>query len=126
MHQNLHTKISALALIYTCLLCSCAIADQNQIPAITEDRVNLTAAEFLPEFISKSPERRTAARLYLLGVLDSSEGTTWCGYSQIKTVTINEFVFEYLRKQTVEKLNTRASVLIQEALHQSFPCKDTK
>ncbi|MCE3252501.1 MAG: hypothetical protein K0Q67_1521 [Cellvibrio sp.] len=126
MHPNMPKKISISTLLCTGFLCSCALADPTQPMAITEDRVNLSAAEFLPEFISKSPERRTAARLYLLGVLDSSEGKTWCSYNQIKTVTINEFVFEYLKKQPAEKLKPRASALIEEALHQSFPCKEAQ
>lgn len=125
MYQNIRPKMSMLALLYTGLICSCALANPDQTSAIIEDKVNLSAAEFLPEFISKSPERRTAARLYLLGVLDSTEGKTWCSYSQLKTVTINEFVFEYLKKQSAEKLKTRAATLIEEALRQSFPCTTT-
>ena len=126
MHQTIRPNASIIAMLYAGLLCSCAFADQNPTIAITEDRVNLSGAEFLPEFISKIPERRTAARLYLLGVLDSTEGKAWCSYSQLKTVTINEFVFEYLKKQPTEKLKLRASALIEEALHHSFPCKDTQ
>lgn len=93
---------------------------------ITPDSINLSAADFLPEFTSPSPERRTSARLYLLGVLDSTEGKSWCSYNQLKTVTINEFIFEYLQKQPAEKLKTRAAVLIEEALKHHFPCKGTK
>lgn len=126
MHQKIKPVIALITSLYASLLCSNAVADQYQTGPITEDRVNLTGAEFLPEFVNKSLERRTAARLYLLGVLDSSEGKTWCSYSQLKTVTINEFVFEYLKKQSAEKLKLRASDLIQEALHNSFPCKDAK
>jgi hypothetical protein len=124
MHLNIRPILSISALLSASLLCSCATADQPL--AVTEDRVNLTGAEFLPEFINKSPERRSAARLYLLGVLDSTEGKSWCGYSQLKTVTINEFVFEYLKKQSAETLKSRASTLIEEALHHSFPCKDVQ
>lgn len=119
-------RLSMLSLFYTGLVCSPAFADSPRTTTITPDNVNLSAAEFLPEFVSQSLERREAARLYLLGVLDSTEGKAWCSYSQIKTVTINEFVFEYLRKQSAEKLKTRASSLIEEALTYHFPCKDTK
>ncbi len=107
------------------LLSSTALANHHHI-AINEDRVNLSAADFLPEFINKTPERRVAARLYLLGVLDTTEGKTWCSYNLLKTATINEFVFEYLNKQPQERLKLRASVLIEEALKHHFPCKDTK
>ena len=106
--------------------CNSTLADSSPSSVITYDSINLSAADFLPNFISQSTEKREAARLYLLGVLDSTEGKTWCSYSQIKTVTINEFVFEYLRKQSAEKLKARASTLIEEALTNHFPCKDTK
>jgi len=119
------TRLSMLSLFYIGFICSPVFADPPHATIITADSVNLSAADFLPEFISQSAERRAAARLYLLGVLDSTEGKTWCSYSQIKTVTINEFVFEYLQKQSVEKLKMRASVLIEEALNRHFPCKDT-
>lgn len=124
LHKTL-TRLSMLSLFYTGFICSPVFAEPPHATIITVDSVNLSAADFLPEFISQSPERRAAARLYLLGVLDSTEGKTWCSYSQIKTVTINEFVFEYLQKQSAEKLKMRASVLIEEALNRHFPCKDT-
>lgn len=124
-HKTL-AKRSILCLFYTALFCSPTFAEPPNTSTITADSVNLSAADFLPEFMSKSTKRRTAARLYLLGVLDSTEGKAWCSYSQIKTVTINEFVFEYLRKQSAEKLKARASTLIEEALTYHFPCKDTK
>lgn len=131
MKYRNYRPIASALLIHGCLLCSGVEAGQTETPVlneapITEDRVNLSGADFLPEFVSKSQERRRAARLYLLGVLDSSEGRTWCSYSQLKTVTINEFVFEYLKRQSDESLKRRASDLIEEALHHSFPCKDTK
>lgn len=124
-HKTL-TRLSMLSLFYTGFICSPAFADLPRATTITPDSVNLSAADFLSEFISKSAERSAAARLYLLGVLDSTEGKSWCSYNQIKTVTINEFVFEYLQKQSTEKLKVRASVLIEEALNHHFPCKDTK
>lgn len=126
MQKKIPIFTALVALVCGVTFCSVSVADQHEAVVITPDKVNLTGAEFLPEFISKSPDRRTAARLYLLGVLDSSEGRVWCSYSQLKTVTINEFVYEYLKKQSPEKLKSRASVLIEEALHNLFPCKDTK
>lgn len=120
------TKLWMLSLFYTGFACSPAFADSPRTTTIIPDSVNLSAADFLPEFISQSAERRAAARLYLLGVLDSTEGKTWCSYSQIKTVTINEFVFEYLQKQSAEKLKVRASALIEAALKHHLPCKNGK
>jgi hypothetical protein len=114
---------SIASLLLTSVLCSPLFAGPQQI---TADSVNLSTGDFLPEFVNQSPERRAAARLYLLGVLDATEGKSWCSYSQLKTATINEFVFEYLKKQPSERLAIRASVLIEEALQKSFPCTEAK
>lgn len=119
---NLHVLPSLLLTVFI----SIPISTFATSPLITPDSINLSAADFLPEFTNPSPERRTAARLYLLGVLDITEGKSWCSYNQLKTATINEFIFEYLQKQSAEKLKTRAAVLIEEALKHYFPCKDTK
>lgn len=117
------TKQLPLSLLFMAFIHQPVLATST---TITIDSTNLSAADFLPEFISQSEERRVAARLYLLGVLDSTEGKRWCSYQQLKTVTINEFVFEYLKKQSEEKLKNRASDLITEALEHHFPCKDTQ
>lgn len=122
LHQNLYRRSLAILFLIGGI-CAPLLAESRQI---TADSVNLTAGDFLPEFIHQSPERRAAARLYLLGVLDATEGKSWCSYSQLKTVTINEFVFEYLKKQPSERLTLRASILIEEALQKSFPCTEAK
>ncbi|AQT62083.1 hypothetical protein CBP51_06125 [Cellvibrio mixtus] len=103
-----------------------ALATQPNALSITPDMVDLSGEHFLRAFVSQSPDDRNTARLYLLGVLDTTEGNSWCSYNQIKTVSINEFVFEYLKKQPIEKQQVRAATLIQEALSHYFPCKDEK
>lgn len=101
-----------------------ALATQPNTLSITPDMVDLSGEHFLRAFVSQSVDDRNTARLYLLGVLDTTEGKSWCSYNQIKTVSINEFVFEYLKKQPIEKQQARAATLIQEALSHYFPCKD--
>jgi len=93
---------------------------------ITEDSVNLSGQIFLTDFVSANPEIRSNARLYLLGVMDATEGKSWCDYKTLKTASLDEFVFESLKKLTPEQLNRRAAVLIEEALHKTFPCKGTR
>lgn len=119
-------KLSIICLLYMGFFCTSTFANPLPQTTITTDSVNLSAADFLHDFASQTTERRAAARLYLLGVLDSSEGKIWCGYDQIKTATINEFVFEHLKKQSAERLKMRASVLIEEALKYHFPCENIK
>ena len=109
-------------------LCSCAFADETvkETPVITADSVNLSAKTFIVEFVNPSPDKRAIARLYMLGVMDATEGRVWCDYKSFKTVTLNAFVFEYFKKQSPEQLQRRASVVIEEALKNNFPCKGSQ
>ena len=105
-------------------LCSYAHADvSNARPAITEDSVNLSADLFLKEFVSQTPHNRSIARLYMLGVMDTTEGKSWCDYKTLSTAAVNEFVFEYMKKLKPDQLNRRAALVIEEALHNTFPCR---
>lgn len=93
---------------------------------LTEDSVNLSGQDFLANFANPESVIRTNARIYMLGVLDTTEGKSWCGYSTLKTTSINELIFENLKQLSPEQLSRRASTLIEEALHNSFPCKKTQ
>lgn len=95
--------------------------------AITENSVNLPANVFMEEFVSEDSDRRSMARLYMLGVMDVTEGEVWCGYNNVKTTTINEFVYEYFKSQTMNGLHKkRASHVIEDALKNNFPCKGSQ
>ena len=94
--------------------------------SLSSDQVNLTAETFFSEFTSKTESDREKAKLYLLGVQDITEGKSWCGYKTLKTITLQEFVFEYFKKLPPARMKERASNLIEEALHKSFPCKVKK
>jgi len=54
--------------------------------------------------------------LYLLGVLDATEGKGWCDYQTLKSGTLQEVVFSYFKKLSPERLQERASRLIEKAL----------
>jgi hypothetical protein len=99
-----------------------AVFGADHANMINEDNINLSAGRFLADFVSKDAAIRSAARLYLLGVLDASEGRQWCSYTQIKTASINDFLFDSLRKRSSEELNLRAATLIVDTLKKSFPC----
>lgn len=94
--------------------------------SLSSDQVNLTAEAFFSEFISKTENDREKAKLYLLGVQDITEGKSWCDYKTLKTITLQEFVFEYFKKLPPARMKERASNIIEEALHKSFPCKVKK
>jgi hypothetical protein len=119
-HRLLPRKYSFICI--SAILSSCAQAETRILP-ITEDSVDLSAKIFLTEFVSQDEGARKVARLYMLGVMDTTEGKAWCSYKKINTAAINEFVFEYMKKITPIQLERRASTVIEDALHASFPCK---
>ncbi len=119
LYRLLSIKYSAVFL--SVILSSCVQAEIKKMP-ITEDSVNLSARVFLNEFVSQDEGARKVARLYLLGVMDATEGRAWCDYKKLSTATLNEFIFEYMKKSTPIQLERRASAVIEDSLHASFPC----
>ncbi len=73
---------------------------------------------FFNAWTSRTNEReRIKADLYLLGVLDTTEGKVWCGYNRLKTISIHEVVYSYFTAQPVARLQQeRATTLILEAM----------
>ena len=47
---------------------------------VNPDTVNLTTGTFLTALTSQHASVRDAARMYLLGVEDTTEGRSWCSY----------------------------------------------
>jgi Rap1a immunity proteins len=60
---------------------------------------------------------------YILGVADSTEGKSWCGYYKIKSPYFGITVYEYIITVPAQRLKERAAKLIEEALIKKFPCK---
>ncbi len=114
---------------------SLARADERAIPSdfeiqardgITFDSINLTAKRFFKSYMSGSADERKSARLYLLGVLDATEGKSWCDYQTFKSITLGETVFLAFKKLNSQQLNERASHVIADILSQSYPCRRAK
>jgi len=95
-------------------------------PGFSVDNVNLNGADFFAAYTQTDPAIREHAQIYLLGVMDSSEGRAWCSFRIAKSITLREIVFEFLRKQPPARMQHRASQLIEEALKSSLPCKVKK
>lgn len=87
------------------------------------ENTNLSAQQFFSAYMSKSVEERRYAELYLLGVLDSTEGVFWCDYRTYKTTSIGEGIFLGLKNLEKSKENLRAAYVITEILKKEFPCK---
>lgn len=91
---------------------------------ITSNSVNLTTENFYISLISKDLQKRNAAKLYLLGVTDATEGKSWCGYRIVKTVSIREVLYEEIEKLSKEELQSRAAHKIEEILSKKLPCRE--
>ena len=82
--------------------------------------------EFWAAYMSKDVKQRRFAEMYLVGVLDSSEGHVWCGYEQVKGGSIQELLYRKLSQEKEESMALRASHLITDILADSLPCKERK
>jgi hypothetical protein len=109
---------------------------------ITIDSINLSAADFYeawtgrmdndPRYITYSTrlgepgDPKDKANLYLLGVLDATEGKSWCGYGDSFDIkAVREKVAEHFKTNPKKTLAARrASDVIETALKKNFPaCK---
>lgn len=86
--------------------------------------VNMSAKRFADAWFSKTNEReRIKADMYLLGVLDTTEGSVWCGYNRLLPSSIHENLYSYFENLTAEKAKQRASKTIVDAMSELAPCK---
>lgn len=82
----------------------------------------ITVLEFFSAYTSESIDGRRSAELYLLGVLDSTEGIVWCGYRQIPTSEVAEEVYRGLKSLSPAHHPMRASLVVAEILSHKYPC----
>jgi hypothetical protein len=103
----------------------CAVPSEQELQqrdGVTINSVSLTAKKFLKSYMSSCADEERSADLYLLGVLDATEGKSWCDYRAFKSGSLREFIFEKLKKLDGDRLNERASKVIEDILSQAFPC----
>lgn len=114
--------VSVLALLSSALLADQAL----QMDKITVDSVNLSARQFFKSYMSTDASERRNAELYLLGVMDATEGKSWCDFRTFKTITLRERIFEELKKLDNSRLDERASAIIESILSRRYPCGSKK
>jgi len=119
---------SAFGIMLLVPLSASAASEQNQLligdsQSLSFQDINLSGAKFFKAWTSAAnPQERQQADLYLLGVLDATEGKGWCGYQTLKSGTLQEVVFSYFKKLSPERLQERASRLIEEAIMRHHSC----
>lgn len=98
----------------------------NSNQSLIIENTNLTALQYLDAIVGGSFEERKYSEMYLLGVLDSTEGEVWCGYETYKTITIDEILFVEMKKLSEDEIKKRAAFVIKDILKKQFPCRSTK
>jgi len=93
---------------------------------IEDNSVNVTTRQFFENYISGSADERGRAKLYLLGVMDATEGKSWCDYRTFKSISLQDYIYSKLQELESHRLNERASRVIEGILSQSFPCRKVK
>ena len=126
----LSCSILLAVVFFVAILCRVSAGDDQANPtpleSISSDSVNLTVEAFYSLFTNPVEAARQKAEFYLLGVLDSTEGRSWCDYHLLKTITIREHIFEYLKRLPKHRRQERASAVIEEALNSAFACRGGK
>ncbi|MGG7446619.1 Rap1a/Tai family immunity protein [Kosakonia oryzendophytica] len=142
--MKIHTVIASSLLILSAMACaqtqryeyprseSLPEDDTSIFPRdpalLTHQDLHMSGERFFNAWTSRTNEReRIKADLYLLGVLDTTEGKVWCGYNRLKTISIHEVVYSYFTAQPAARLQQeRATTLILEAMTQNGKCNKRK
>jgi Rap1a immunity proteins len=120
-----------ITVIMICLfnVSSANSGNTNLVNAIHEsqsliiDNSNFSTKDFFNAFTSTNLTERRYAEMYLLGVIDATEGINWCSYKIAKTGTVEEIIYSSLKKLSGSKDNQRASSTIREILATRLSCK---
>jgi hypothetical protein len=84
---------------------------------------NLSASDFFSAWMSKNITEKRYAEMYLLGVFDATEGIAWCDYRLVKTISLEEVVYENMKKLDSTQLQKRASLVITNILKKNLYCR---
>ena len=118
-----------LAILSSCTIASddgSIILPKDDTQRLIVDHLSLSTEDFFASYMSSNVEQRRLAEMYLIGVIDGSEGITWCGYEVASPTAIQEQVYLGLKKALDATPQRRASESIKLKLEQLLPCKDRK
>lgn len=120
-----------LLILAICSLSSCSIASNDSIclPKNEAQRLNslnysLTTEKLFKAYMSSDIEQRRLAEMYVVGVIDSSEGVSWCGFDIASPDAIQEQVLAGLKLSLKTNPKARAASVINLQLEKLLPCTD--
>lgn len=113
------------------MLPSCSVANDNLIATpnsenqrLIASNLSMTTESFFKAYMSADVEQRRLAEMYVVGVIDSSEGDSWCGFKIASPDAIQEQVYVALKRSFEISPKERASTAIISHLKKLLPCKD--
>lgn len=95
-------------------------ADQRLIAS----NLSMTTESFFKAYMSSDIEQRRLAEMYVIGVIDSTEGESWCGFKIASPDAIQEQVYVALKRTLEKSPKKRASTAIKSHLKELLPCKE--
>lgn len=88
--------------------------------------LSMSTESLLKAYMHPEQEQRLLAEMYVVGVLDSTEGKSWCGFKIASASAIQEQVYIALKKAVVTSPKKRASIVIESHLMNLLPCKGSQ
>ena len=122
-------RVFLVLLIYSSVI-SCSVADSVGIE-ISEDNnerlltnnIDFTVSSFLVAYFGKDLFYRRLAEMYLIGVLDATEGRIWCSYNDLLSHSIEELIYSGFKEDKRQfPKDGRASDAILSIMSEISPC----
>ncbi|WP_230683179.1 Rap1a/Tai family immunity protein [Pluralibacter gergoviae] len=91
--------------------------------SLSRNDIQISGEKFLHAWLSKDDgQERLKANMYLMGVMDATEGREWCSYRRAKPGSLREAVYAFFEQLPQQRWAEPAAALIKEALMQELPC----
>ena len=91
--------------------------------SLSRNDIQISGEKFLHAWLSKDDEQeRLKANMYLMGVMDATEGREWCSYKVALPGSLRESIYSYFSKLSEEQKKEPAATLIKKALMRDLPC----
>jgi hypothetical protein len=95
--------------------------DRNQ--RLIANNLYLTTDSLFAAYMSENLEQRRLAEMYVIGVIASSEGESWCGFKIASPDAVQEQVYIGLKSASEKLPKSRPAAAIQSRLKEILPCK---
>lgn len=98
--------------------------DSSTRPIFSSSRPS--SSELFSAYMSEDLTQRRMAEAYVLGVIDSTEGRSWCGYRIASPSALQEQIFLSLKHAAESTPKQSATKTIESRLRELLPCKTSE